>query len=618
MANESMEMNTINRTPEEAAVEVVERLSRRGKTIAAAESCTGGMVAAALTSVSGSSRVIGTGVVAYSWDCKKKLLGVDGDVLEEYGAVSSQVARQMARGVRELSGADIGVSVTGEAGPVAGEQQPVGTVFIALADARRTWVKELHLEGGREEIRRAAAAAVLELACRYIEAYPAVMAGGERHGHLADSPVIPKAKKSGGSYWLWLFFPHRGDSLRRLLIKSAAWILAAAVLVSCLWLGYLYLLQPDANRDLQENLGALYRGETDTATDVSTDAEADGYPTGMMVAFRGLYDRNPDVVGWVRVADTPLDYPVMAYKDGFYENHSFDEQYSLYGQPHFNDRTALSTSGKRAVTVIEGRNTGNGQMFSSLMDYRRLAYLKKNAVIEFSTLYTAEKYEIFAVMVLDSTRTDLWDHGRTVFDTKDELTAHIEAIQARSLYRTDGVITADDSLLMLTTDARQEYGFAGAVLAVVARRVTDRDAVTAYHINGNALMPSAMQRPVTVRQTSATTRSATTATTVKRSATTATTSVVTSGSTATVTEATATTEITTQSVSSTTLTTTPSTDKRPAESTTSRHRSTTTTERTEETTAVTERATTQTVNEEQTTETQTKQTENEDDVDTRN
>ena len=104
-------------------------------------------------------------------------------------AVSAETAREMADGVRRQAGADIGIAITGEAGPQAAEDKPVGTVFVALADAKRSWVKELHLDAtamDRAVVRRVAASYGLDLLRRYLQAYPTVMAGGERHTDYAD------------------------------------------------------------------------------------------------------------------------------------------------------------------------------------------------------------------------------------------------------------------------------------------------------------------------------------------------------------------------------------------------------------------------------------------------
>jgi len=113
---------------------IVKELSARGLTIATAESCTGGLMGKRLTDISGSSGCYLGGVVSYANDVKAKVLGVSEETLRNFGAVSAETAIEMARGVRKLTGADIGISTTGVAGPGGGtEQKPVGTVYIGLS-----------------------------------------------------------------------------------------------------------------------------------------------------------------------------------------------------------------------------------------------------------------------------------------------------------------------------------------------------------------------------------------------------------------------------------------------------------------------------------------------------
>ena len=132
--------------------EVLERLS--GKTLVTAESLTGGGIGAALTAVPGSSQVYKGGVISYTNWVKENILGVSGEVLETYGAVSAQTAQAMARGVRELLKADVAVAVTGLAGPGGDEfGNPVGTVFIGYQDGKIAQVIGCHFTGTREEIR---------------------------------------------------------------------------------------------------------------------------------------------------------------------------------------------------------------------------------------------------------------------------------------------------------------------------------------------------------------------------------------------------------------------------------------------------------------------------------
>jgi nicotinamide-nucleotide amidase len=151
---------------------VIALLQEQKKKIATAESCTAGLLSKKLTEVSGSSAVFDMGIVAYANAVKTNALGVPAEVIAEHGAVSPQTAAGMALGVREISGADIGVSVTGVAGPAASEEKPVGLVYIALCDGTAVWVERLMLGRGRsderEKIREVAAKSVLDLARRYL------------------------------------------------------------------------------------------------------------------------------------------------------------------------------------------------------------------------------------------------------------------------------------------------------------------------------------------------------------------------------------------------------------------------------------------------------------------
>src|SRR5207302_2086231 len=140
------------------------RLAMTDFTLAVAESCTGGLIAQRLTNVPGSSKYFVEGVVTYSNESKTRLLGVDKKVIKEFGAVSQQVARDMARGVRHKAKSDFGLAVTGIAGPGGGtEEKPVGLVYIALADDAHTEHKKLMLPGDRELVRWRASQASLDM-----------------------------------------------------------------------------------------------------------------------------------------------------------------------------------------------------------------------------------------------------------------------------------------------------------------------------------------------------------------------------------------------------------------------------------------------------------------------
>ncbi|MFF4171770.1 CinA family protein [Streptomyces sp. NPDC001744] len=150
------------------AARVLALLAGRGQTVAVAESLTGGLVAAELTGVPGASASFRGSVTVYATPLKHELLGVDGDLLAERGAVDPEVAVQMAVGVRDRLGADWGVSTTGVAGPDPQGGQAVGTVYVAVAGPAATKtgpgkVVSLRLNGDRGEIRRESVRSALEL-----------------------------------------------------------------------------------------------------------------------------------------------------------------------------------------------------------------------------------------------------------------------------------------------------------------------------------------------------------------------------------------------------------------------------------------------------------------------
>jgi len=132
-------------------------LLKKGLTIACAESCTAGLLAGALGNIPGISACLNESVVTYSNEAKIKYLGVLPETLSAHGAVSRQTAGEMAEGIRKTAGADVGVSITGIAGPDGGTpEKPVGLVYVGVSIADAVTVRELHLIGTREKIRQAA------------------------------------------------------------------------------------------------------------------------------------------------------------------------------------------------------------------------------------------------------------------------------------------------------------------------------------------------------------------------------------------------------------------------------------------------------------------------------
>jgi PncC family amidohydrolase len=157
-------------------------LRKKGWTLSIAESCTGGLISDHITNVSGSSDYFMGGMVNYSNESKSKHLGVPSNDIKKYGAVSPQIARKMAQGVRKAFHTTFGLSTTGVAGPAGGtKRSPVGRVFIGIAIGKKTWVRKLDLKGNRRKIKEEATEKALQFSY-----------GKMVHGGRLRKQAIPK------------------------------------------------------------------------------------------------------------------------------------------------------------------------------------------------------------------------------------------------------------------------------------------------------------------------------------------------------------------------------------------------------------------------------------------
>ena len=154
-------------------VRVGKRLSEAGLTLAVAESCTGGLIGHRITDVAGSSEYFLGGVIAYAYEAKERLLNVRHGTLYEFGAVSEQTASEMARGARRVLGADIGIAVTGIAGPGGGlPDKPVGTTWVSVSTRDGEWTQHHVWDGNRDENKTASVDATLELLLKVLDRKP--------------------------------------------------------------------------------------------------------------------------------------------------------------------------------------------------------------------------------------------------------------------------------------------------------------------------------------------------------------------------------------------------------------------------------------------------------------
>lgn len=458
---------------------VVKLLKEQGKKIATAESCTAGLLSGKLTEVPGVSQVFECGIAAYSPEIKRQVLGVPESVLEEQGAVSPETAGAMAVGARRVGGAAIGIGITGVAGPDPSENKEVGTVYVALADDRRVWVKKIFAGHGgedRENIRNAATLYALDMARRYLEAQPGVMAGGQLLEKVQVSPEVTPRKrfKEMGRRWVWF----------------AA---VLVVLLALLLFAYKGLLEPYLNEKKFQSLWAIYMQEQEVE-----EVEDIQYPDGILSQFMSLYRVNPDVRGWLTVNGTGINYPVTVDPtEGYYNSRDFYGKTSTYGVPHLPFGTTMSAGAFSRSLVIRGNNAQNGQMFSDLAEYTKLTFLKGHSTIDFSTLYQENHYKIFAVVMVQDgdTSADAFDYTISDFSTEEDFLYYVAQLRRRSLFDTPTEVSVGDDLLLLTTPI--EYSYDDARIVVAARRVragesTEND-LSKARVNRTVQMPSVWQ-----------------------------------------------------------------------------------------------------------------------------
>jgi nicotinamide-nucleotide amidase len=171
MSQEHLKPASPNRSQKRPDASVIVRcLTEQKRTLALAESCTGGFIANQITNVSGASKIFLGGIVAYSNEVKQKFLGVRAATLKQHGAVSKEVAGEMAEGARKKFSADFAIAVTGIAGPTGGtKNKPTGTVFIGLADRSGILVEHKLNRFKREKFKKVTAQQALELLMTKIE-----------------------------------------------------------------------------------------------------------------------------------------------------------------------------------------------------------------------------------------------------------------------------------------------------------------------------------------------------------------------------------------------------------------------------------------------------------------
>ena len=511
---------------------VVKLLKEKGKKIATAESCTAGIISGMITDVPGASEVFEMGITAYSNSIKEQALGIRSKLLLEKGAVSPEVACEMAKTIAAITGADIGIGITGVAGPGQSEQKPEGLVYVALSAPNQCFVKKLELFGGRDKIRNAAAKQALDMARRYLQNVESFMEFGFSKGEemkimedfkpkeepalnedkpitlddidLHITPVVDKSEflntdDTEEDFWdtdniesfkkrnffrnlFWYKDDSKGEKIRKTVFLAAF----VTFIVTAVAVGMYFIS------------GIIQRNNISTAAKVWEAPNAyEKNADGIFVAFESLIKQNSDIKGWIKISGTNVNNPVyQTTNNDYYINHNMLKQTSRYGAVFADYENKITKDGNSQGIVLYGHHMRDGSMFASLKQFRSLDFYKQNSVIDFTTLYERNKYKIFCVMITNALPSGdnghVFSYRYSDFSSQEAFLNYTEELKKRSIINANVDIQPDDELLTLSTCI---YDFTDARLVVVARKVREGEtnytdtAFAAY--NPNTYYPAA-------------------------------------------------------------------------------------------------------------------------------
>lgn len=521
------------------AAVTVDMLRKTALTVATAESCTGGFLSEIITSVSGASQVLELGICAYSNRIKQNAVGVSAQILSTYGSISKETAIALAQGIKKLSGAGLGIGITGVAGPSSSEGKPVGTVFVALSDGDKYWIRSLNMstDSTRDEIREFAVATALDLIRRYCICLPETLSGFctadkltvlTAQPSIIFSPVkseyenISKAENPVVSYEEVEFFTeskeaNNADDTQAIDNEANDGYLLEDE--SDVYIPFEKENKPQRKAvNILKKIGSFYKSGTKlqcavkiaftvfaallvafcivlgiffgtTFRDRSQLKNAqESFSADSTLSFEALKEKNGDFKGWLFINDSQINNPVYQSSDNsYYLNHNMNKQKSRYGALYFDYRNNLTESKN---LVIYGQNLNDGSMFGSLSDYLSISHITQNQNITLTLSDSTAKYKVFAVLIMNSRTQDdngyLFEFTKSDFANSTSFDSWLSELNERNLYISDADINFSDSFLTLVTT---NNSFDNARLVVMAKKVTEEGKDHKFTVNPSPRYP---------------------------------------------------------------------------------------------------------------------------------
>ena len=521
----------------------VKLLIEKGITISTAESCTGGMLSEAITSVSGASNIFEIGISAYTSRIKHEALSVPMSVLQNDGAVSQKTAMYMAKNIVTLSSSQLGVSITGNAGPSASEGKPIGLVYIAIANEETYFVKKIQLPSGadRDTVRMSAVFNALELIYEFASSSPMLLGRmvpfGEEfflyeEGNKYDlgffeekekpfkklsiktlsandflepeeeeepkptvkrEPVLPKIKEFLSVVAAKIKALKIKERLtpkkkidKKKLVTFLIFIVAAAGLITSSVAIASHFINESRQRKVVE-----------TAREQFVFSEEKEDKTGELTSFDALKAQNDDIKAWLTIGGTNINNPVYQTTDNnFYVSHNMLKEKSRYGALFFDYNNVIANNKTSQNLTIYGHNMKDGSMFGTLQNYRKLDFYKSNPTFKLTTLYGEEEYRVFSVMVMNATAKDdngyIYNFVASDFSSQGMFSSWAYEAQERSLIATTVDVKENDKILTLVTCSED---FNNSRFVVMARKTreneTDPVDVSGAKLNPNPRYPQA-------------------------------------------------------------------------------------------------------------------------------